>query len=374
MLKFLRIDKSKGRIHKENNKIDDFQHDAMKVIYSSNFRKLEYKTQVFFNNADDYYRTRLTHTLEVVHISKMICNILGLNSDLVEVISLIHDIGHTPFGHSGEDGLNEILQKYQYPIFNHNIQSIRVVDLLSSMSNEFDGLNLTYEVIDGLLKHNGPIEKTENKYLLDVAQRYKIDLTIQASLEAQISSISDDIAYINHDIEDGYRSGLLSFDEIVSLPIMGDFVKKEYDFNPQNLKKMILREAINRSRQFMIENVIKNIYENVTKYQVKSLNDFYKVNKNFATFSDDALKEKIALKKIIFDNLYKNNELLITSYKMKNVVKDLFEFYLFNENCMPDDWREKIKKCDNKKSLVICDFIAGMTDRYSLYLHDRIFH
>ena len=123
MLKFLRIDKSKGRIHKENNKIDDFQHDAMKVIYSSNFRKLEYKTQVFFNNADDYYRTRLTHTLEVVHISKMICNILGLNSDLVEVISLIHDIGHTPFGHSGEDGLNEILQKYQYPIFNHNIHS-----------------------------------------------------------------------------------------------------------------------------------------------------------------------------------------------------------------------------------------------------------
>ena len=374
MLKFLRVKKSKGRIYKENNKIDDFQHDAMKVIYSSNFRKLEYKTQVFFNNANDYYRTRLTHTLEVVHISKMICNILDLNQNLTEVISLIHDIGHTPFGHSGEDGLNEVLLKYNFPIFNHNIQSIRVVDFLSKMNSDFDGLNLTYEVLNGLIKHNGPIKDKDNQYLNDVAQRYDIDLNLEASLEAQISSISDDIAYINHDIEDGYRSGLLSFEEIISLPIMGDFVKKEYDVRPNDSKRMILREAINHSRQFMIENVIKNITENVKKHHIESIDDFYKINKNFATFSDDALKEKIALKKVIFDNLYKNSELLITSFKMQNVIKDIFEFYLFNENCLPEDWRGKIEKLDDKKYLVICDFIAGMTDRYALHLYERIFN
>ena len=374
MLKFLRVKKSKGRIYKENNKIDDFQHDSMKVIYSSNFRKLEYKTQVFFNNANDYYRTRLTHTLEVVHISKMICNILDLNQNLTEVISLIHDIGHTPFGHSGEDGLNEVLLKYNFPIFNHNIQSIRVVDFLSKMNSDFDGLNLTYEVLNGLIKHNGPIKDKDNQYLNDVAQRYDIDLNLEASLEAQISSISDDIAYINHDIEDGYRSGLLSFEEIISLPIMGDFVKKEYDVRPNDSKRMILREAINHSRQFMIENVIKNITENVKKHHIESIDDFYKINKNFATFSDDALKEKIALKKVIFDNLYKNSELLITSFKMQNVIKDIFEFYLFNENCLPEDWRGKIEKLDDKKYLVICDFIAGMTDRYALHLYERIFN
>ena len=372
MLKFLRIEKSKGRIYKENNKIDDFQHDAMKIIYSSNFRKLEYKTQVFFNNANDYYRTRLTHTLEVAQICKMICSILGLNGGLSEVISLIHDIGHTPFGHSGEDGLNEILLKYKFPTFNHNIQSIRVVDLLSKMSDDFCGLNLTYEVMDGLIKHNGAIQNNENNYLNHIAQKYNIDLSVESSLEAQISSISDDIAYINHDIEDGYRSRLLSFDDIASLPIIGDFIQKEYNNKSIDSKKMILKEAINISRQFMIDDVIKNIYEKIQKYQIHSLEDFFAVNQNFATFSEDVSSKKLALKKIIFDNLYKSSELSITAFKMKNVVKDLFEFYLFNENCLPNDWRDKIKNCE--KYLVICDFIAGMTDRYALHLHERIFH
>ncbi len=373
MLKFLKINQSKGRVYNENHQINDFQYDVSKVIYSSNFRKLEYKTQVFFNNADDYYRTRLTHTLEVAQIAKIISGVLELNQDLAEVISLMHDIGHTPFGHSGEDGLNEILLKYNFPKFSHNIQSVRIVDFLSKRYNDFDGLNLTFESMDGLIKHNGSIKNNQSKYLDDVAKKYDIDLTKEASLEAQISAISDDIAYINHDIEDGYRSGFLSFDDVVALPIIGDFVKKEYDSRPKDEKKMILYEAINNSIQFMIQDVINNILSKAQEYKIQSLNDFYNVNKNLANFSDDILQKRIVLKEIIFKNLYKNTELSIESFKMKNVVKDLFEFFLSNTNCLPNDWREKIEQ-SNEKHVIICDFISGMTDRYALHLHNRVFH
>ena len=373
MLEFLKVRQSKGRIHKEDIRINDFQYDVSKVIYSSNFRKLEYKTQVFFNNADDYYRTRLTHTLEVAQVAKTISSILGLNQDLAEVISLMHDMGHTPFGHSGEDGLNEVLEKYNFPKFSHNVQSVRIVDFLSKRYNDFDGLNLTFESMDGLIKHNGAILDNQNEYLDDVSQRHGIDLTKEPSLEAQISSISDDIAYINHDLEDGYRSGLVDFDDLIELPIVGDFVKKEYDSRPKDSKKMILYEAINNSIQFMIRDVVENIRSKIEEYKIQSLDDFYAVNKNIANFSDDVLKKRMILKEIVFKNLYKNADLSIEAFKMKNVVKDLFEFFLENHNCLPDDWRERVER-STKKHVVICDFISGMTDRYALHLHNRIFH
>lgn len=374
MLKFLRVRKSKGRIYKEKKQINDFQYDVAKVIYSSNFRKLEYKTQVFFNNANDYYRTRLTHTLEVAQIAKMITSILGLNQDLTEVISLSHDLGHTPFGHAGEDGLNEVLQEFGYPEFSHNVQSVRVVDFLSKRYSDFDGLNLTFEAIDGLIKHNGPIKHSKSHYLDKVARKYNINLQQESSLEAQISSISDDIAYMNHDIEDGYRSKLLSFDDIVSLPIIGEFVKKEYDSRPNDSKKMILYEGINNSIQFMIDDVVQNIYKNVKKHKIESLEDFRAVNKNFANFSSEILEKRMALKEVVFSSLYKSSELSIISFKMRNVIKDLFRFYMNNEICLPNDWKEKIRDCGDKKYLVICDFIAGMTDRYALHLHKEIFY
>jgi dGTPase len=378
MLSFLKInsDNSGRRLFPEifpENKTSPYQLDTIRITYSTSFRKLEYKTQVFFNNEGDYYRTRLTHTLEVAQISKIMTRILDLNSDLAEATSLIHDIGHTPFGHCGEDGLNDALVKYNYSKFNHNIQSLRIIDLLDKRYCDFDGLNLTSDTIEGILKHNGPIKNNQNAYLNEISRKYNINLEKIGSLEAQIASIADDIAYTNHDIEDGYRANILTFDDLKNLPIIGEFIKsKLLEHRDSQSQKMIIYETINSSIDFMIDDVITNIQKSVEKNNIKSLNDFFTHNETIAKFSDEVYQKCKIIRDYLFKNLYNNPEMALKRYKMRNIVTNLFHFYMENHNCLPTEWQERIK-IEDDNHIVICDFIAGMTDRYALKINEKIF-
>ena len=378
MLSFLKINSknSEKRLFPEvfpENKTNPYQLDIIRITYSTSFRKLEYKTQVFFNNEGDYYRTRLTHTLEVAQISKIMTRILDLDSDLAEAIALTHDIGHTPFGHCGEDGLNDALAKYNYPKFNHNIQSLRIIDLLDKRYCDFDGLNLTSDTIEGILKHNGAIKNNQNKYLNEISKKYNINLEKIGSLEAQIASIADDIAYTNHDIEDGYRANILTFNDLKNLPIIGEFIKlKLIEHKDSQTQKMIIYEAINSSIDFMIDDVITNIQKSVKENNIKSLNDFFTYNKTMARFSDEIYQKCKIIREYLFKNLYNNSEMALKRYKMKNIVTNLFHFYMENHNCLPAEWQERIKIADDIH-IIICDFIAGMTDRYALNIYEKIF-
>lgn len=378
MLSFLKTDssQSRGRLYEEdmsNSRLSPYQIDAVRVTYSTSFRKLEYKTQVFFNNEGDYYRTRLTHSFEVAQISKIISKILGLNTELSEVVSLIHDLGHTPFGHSGEDGLNETLKKRNLSQFSHNIQSVRIVERLEKRYCNFDGLNLFFETMDGLIKHNGPIKKeNQTEYLRTVAQNYNINLEIVTHLEGQIAAISDDIAYTNHDIEDGYRGGILKFEELLELPIIGKCIyEQNKKYGADKSKKMILYEAINHSIDLMINDVINNVLKKVKKYNICSLEDFFKMNETLAEFSDEICDSCKIIRKYLLDNFYTNPEMSLKRYKMKKVIGELFEFFMDNPSCLPFDWQNRMKN-EPDISVVVLDFVSGMTDRYALNTYEKI--
>jgi dGTPase len=296
-----------------------------------------------------------------------------LDSDLAEAIALTHDLGHTPFGHSGEDGLNYALSQHNYPKFNHNIQSIRTVDLLDKRYCDFDGLNLTFDTIEGIVKHNGPIKDNQNKYLNDLSQRYSIDLGKIGSLEAQIASIADDIAYTNHDIEDGYRAKILTFDGLRELPIIGNFIElKLIEHENSQTQKMIIYEAINSSIDFMIDDVINNIQKAVKANNIRSLDDFYRYNKTIARFSDDVYQQCKIIREYLFKNLYNNSNMALKRYKMRNIVVNLFNFYIENQNCLPQEWQNRLNM-NEENHVIVCDFIAGMTDRYALSMYKEIF-
>ena len=378
MLSFLKTDASlsRGRIYREesmNDSLSLYQIDTVRVTYSTSFRKLEYKTQVFFNNEGDYYRTRLTHTFEVAQISKIISKMLGLNVELSEVISLTHDLGHAPFGHSGEDGLNDILKKRNLSAFSHNVQSVRIVDKLEKRYCNFDGLNLSFETMDGLVKHNGPVaQENQTDYLKSIAKNYDINLDVVTHLEGQISSISDDIAYTNHDIEDGYRGGILRFEELLELPIIGDCIREQYKkYGADKPQKMILYEAINQSIDFMINDVINNIMQKIEQYQIRSSEDFFKINKTLAIFSDEVYKNCKIVRKYLLNNFYKNPEMSLKRYRMVKVIKELFEFFMDNPRCLPFDWQDRMNN-ESDISVVVLDFVSGMTDRYALDTYEKI--
>lgn len=378
MFSFLKTDSahSRGRLYKEeepNSAVSIYQIDIMRVTYSTSFRKLEYKTQVFFNNEGDYYRTRLTHTFEVAQIARILSTILGVNSELAEVIALTHDLGHTPFGHSGEDGLNFALKTRNLPAFNHNTQSVRIVDKLEKRYCKFDGLNLSFESMDGLIKHNGPIKiEDQSNYLKEIANKYGIDLGQITHLEGQIAAISDDIAYTNHDIEDGYRAGILQFKDLLELPIIGECIKlqmeKDCDFKSE---KMMMYEGINCSIDIMINDVVDNTKAKIDKYGIKSRDDFFQINQTIAGFSDKIFNDCKKIREYLLGRFYKNPEMSLKRNKMRKVICILFEFFLQYPECLPFDWQERVE-IEQDITLVVLDFIAGMTDRYALSIYEKI--
>jgi len=348
---------SKGRKFEE--KIhpyrSEFQRDRERIIHCSSFRRLEYKTQVFINYEGDYYRTRLTHTIEVAQISRTIARALNLNEDLTESIALAHDLGHTPFGHAGERELNNLMKDYGG--FEHNVQSLRVVDVLEKRYNDFEGLNLTYETREGIIKHS----EIANSKLL---QKYsEFNFSQNPSIEAQIIDIADEIAYNNHDVDDGIASGLLDEEEVQELKIWKIAMKELKGIKFKN-KKIKRREIIRFIINMLVSDMIKFTQQNIAKNNIKSYSDVKNCKEKLTGFSKDIFTMNIELKKFLRSKLYNHYKVSRMTLKSQEVIKKIFNIYVNNPSVLPENYQKKI--AEKTTQGIVRDYIAGMTDRYAI--------
>ena len=361
--------KSKGRIFKESlsKYRNPFQRDRDRIIHSASFRRLKHKTQVFVNTERDHYRTRITHSMEVAQIARSIARYLNLNEDLAETLSLAHDLGHTPFGHAGEDALNECMQENGG--FDHNLQTLRIVMFLENKYLKFVGLNLSIETLEGLLKHNGPVEDLDLVDNLIGIKRFKnmIKFNTYPSLEAQISSISDDIAYNNHDIQDGINANLFKLEELVEIEFFKDIYKKYRNkINKQNYK-IATYQIIRDSIDLMIKDLINNTKKNISKNKIKNLKDISKTRCLMVDFSKKIKNSDNEIRFFLKTKMYNNKDVLAKNNKGKNITKRLFnEIYKNSKKFIS---KEKLNK---DRYRAISDFISGMTDRYAINLYKNL--
>ena len=362
--------KSKGRLFNEpKNKFrSDFQRDRDRIIHSSSFRRLKHKTQVFVNTIGDHYRTRMTHSIEVAQIARSISKYLGLNDDLAETLSLSHDLGHPPFGHAGEDVLNECMNGYGG--FDHNLQTLRIVMNLEDKYIKFSGLNLTLETLDGLLKHNGPVYDNINKFKDIIGYKKlikRINLQKYPSLEAQIASISDDIAYNNHDIQDGITANIFTLNDLREIKFFDEIYKKNRKQLKGKTTNTVLFQIIRDSINLMVEDLINNSVKNIRLNKIKSIKDVYNSKVNLISFSNNFLNIENDTKNFLRFKMYNNKKILIKNNKGKKVLN-----YLFKKISKNPSSYFSIKK--NKSTIFrqISDYISGMTDRFALNLYNKI--
>ena len=361
---------SKGRIYneKENSIRSPYQRDRDRIIHSSSFRRLKHKTQVFVNTEGDHYRTRLTHSMEVSQISRTLARFLGLNEDLCETLSLSHDLGHTPFGHAGEEVLNQCMKRHGG--FNHNIQTLRIVTLLENKYYKFLGLNLTIETLDGLIKHNGPVKNLNlyNAILKKNLFKNKIVFHAFPSLEAQVAAISDDIAYNNHDLEDGLRAGLFTIEKFNSIPFVSKLINKHVNNTKNYRREIIINQIVRELINVMVVDVINTTNRNLKKYNPQSIKDIYKQDHLIVDFSDKIKKVDMQIKDFLRHNMYNHKKVIINTNKGKRIIKVLFNYLSKNPKKYINE--ELVKKAPKER--VVADFIAGMTDRYAINLHKKI--
>ena len=362
--------KSKGRFFKEKKTLlrSDFQRDRDRIIHSTAFRRLKHKTQVFVNTTGDHFRTRITHSLEVAQISRTLSKFFNLNEDLCETLSLAHDLGHTPFGHAGEKALNECMKKFGG--FDHNIQTLRIILFLENRYYEFKGLNLTLETLDGLIKHNGPIKNLKKlKKILGIKHfQNKINFSLSPSLEAQVASISDDIAYNSHDLEDGLKSSLFDLSDLEDIPILNKIVlkhkKKIKKYSIDLVVRQIIREIINE----MVKDLIITTQKNIKKRNINNLNDVLNSRYPVVTFSNKMRKFDKRIKSFLRKNMYYNKNVKSNTNYGKKIIRKLFLSIKKN----PSKYINVSKYDKSNIARSICDFIAGMTDRYAINLYNKI--
>ncbi len=365
--------KTRGRLYKESESSarSPYQRDRDRIIHSTAFRRLEYKTQVFVNHEGDHYRTRLTHSLEVSQLARSMCRSLGLNEDLAEALALAHDLGHTPFGHAGEDALAEAMEPYGG--FDHNAHTIKILTALEHRYAEFDGLNLTWETLEGIAKHNGPLQNPPRE-LSEYNDRHDLILSSFASGEAQVASLADDIAYNNHDIDDGMRAGLLTLTQIEEVkPVAEIFyaVRKQYpDISAPRLTHEAIRRLINR----MVTDLVKQTRSNIKENNIKTVDDIRALGKPLVFFSPHMQETNRELQEFLMKNMYRHYKVNRMASKAGRVVKDLFDFFLAEPECLPDAWRIMADGPKTRLTAsVVADFIAGMTDRFALDEYRRVF-
>ena len=360
--------KSNGRLNSEaiSKYRSPFQRDRDRIIHSASFRRLKHKTQVFVNTEGDHFRTRITHSIEVAQIARSIAKYLNLNEDLTETLSLAHDLGHTPFGHAGEHALDECMQEYGG--FDHNLQTLRIVMFLENKYFKFNGLNLSIETLEGLLKHNGPVEDTVlvNKLIGIKTFKNKINFSTYPSLEAQISAISDDIAYNNHDIQDGIKANLFKLEELIEIDFFRlIYLKYKNKINKTNYK-IATYQIVRDSIDLMIRDLLTNTKKNLKKHKIKSIKDIGKTDKPLVSFSDKIQNSEREIKSFLRTKMYQNNSVLKKNQNGKLIVKKLFNIIKLNP-------RKFISKdhLTNDKYRAISDFISGMTDRFAINLYNN---
>ena len=359
-----------GRKYKENppKRRTEFQRDRERIIHSTAFRRLEYKTQVFVNHEGDMYRTRLTHTIEVAQISRAVSRALKINEDLTEAISLSHDLGHTPFGHAGQDILNECMKSFGG--FEHNIQSLRIVDKLENVYPNFSGLNLCFETREGILKK---CNKARAEKIGDIANR--ILNKEQSSLEAQVTNLCDEIAYNNHDIQDGIRAKKIFLEQLEEVPIFKDQMVITLEQYPKLSKSKIVNETVRRIINLLVTDLISNSEKNILEQNIETPMDVKNCDNQIVEFSEKIKIESMTLKRFLHKNLYQHPDVKMMTDKAVNVISNLFEAYLNDINLLPKEYlKYNLEKINNKsKERVISDYIAGMTDRFALEEYKKLY-
>lgn len=341
---------------------NDFQRDRDRIIHSTAFRRLEYKTQVFVNHEGDLFRTRLTHSLEVAQMARGIARTLNLHEDLTEAIALAHDLGHTPFGHAGQDALNECMRDFGG--FEHNLQSLRVVDHLELRYAEFDGLNLTFEVREGILKH---CAIKNAKTLGDVGKRF-LDKT-SPSLEAQLTNYADEIAYNNHDIDDGLRSGLITVDQLAKVELFANNLAEVKAKYPKLEQKRLIHETIRRMINMLVVDLCTQSSQNIAQHHPQNIADI-RLLPQLINFSQEIAEQNLKLKKFLRKNLYQHYKVNRMSSKATRIVRELFAAFYDNTGLLPNEFQIY---AETNKPRAVADYIAGMTDRFAIREHRKLF-
>ncbi len=370
-------DASRGRLHVEKMSSfrSPFQRDRDRIIHSSAFRRLKHKTQVFVEHEGDYYRTRLTHTIEVAQVARTIAGVLGLNTDLAEAVALAHDLGHTPFGHTGEDAMEALMAPFGG--FDHNAQALRIVTRLERHYADFDGLNLTWESLEGIAKHNGPVRgpNADPKHagplpyaLAEVNAQWDLELDSHASAEAQVAAIADDVAYSHHDLHDGLRSGLFTEVDLMALPVTGPAFE-EVDRLYPGLDKMRRRhEALRRVFGRMVEDVIAVAQNRLAAAQPKSVDDIRHMGTTVIRFSKPLYQELKAIRSFLFHRMYRAPSVMVERARVTQVVNGLFPLFTARPELLPQEWQADVMACRGEVELarIVADYVAGMTDRFAL--------
>lgn len=348
-----------------------FQRDRDRIIHSGAFRRLKHKTQVFVEHEGDYYRTRLTHSLEVAQIARTCARDLGLNEDLAEAIALAHDLGHAPFGHAGEDVLNALAAEHGG--FDHNIQSIRIVTKLEHRYADFDGLNLCWETLDGLVKHNGPLLNPP-PLLRKICETYQIPLHGYSSLEAQVAALSDDIAYNTHDIDDGLRAGLFTFEDLKILDLLVPALEEVDAAYPDLAPNRRQHEVLRRVFGCLVEDMLIHTKAQLADYKITTLEDVRQMSMPLVSFSGKMFENLQQLRAFLSERMYQHYKVKRMSGKAVRILETLYENFVKNPQILPPEWAQNVAICATKadKVRVIVDYIAGMTDRYAIREYQSI--
>ncbi len=371
---------SRGRLHAEPDSPSrsPFQRDRDRIIHSTAFRRLKHKTQVFVYHEGDHYRTRLTHSLEVAQIARTICRVLRLDEDLGEAVALAHDLGHTPFGHAGEEALHAAMKSHGG--FDHNAQTLRILTKLEERYAEFNGLNLTWETLEGVVKHNGPLVGQGRTLpqlpaaIVEYCQDHDLELGGHAGPEAQVAALSDDIAYNNHDIDDGLRAGLFEVADLMDLPLVGEMFSIVTQKYPGIEQARLIHEAVRRVINAMVEDVLGETRRRLKEAAPQAVADIRGLGRPVVAFSARMAETDRTVKAFLYKRMYEHWKLNRSHSKARRVVADLFGLLFAEPNCLPSPWREKAEQADTQaRARVVADYIAGMTDRFALDEHRRLF-
>ncbi|MFY0680482.1 MAG: deoxyguanosinetriphosphate triphosphohydrolase [Thalassovita sp.] len=366
--------RSRGRLYSEDESEfrSCFQRDRDRIIHASSFRRLKHKTQVFIEHEGDYFRTRLTHSIEVAQVARTIAGTLGLNQELTEAVALAHDLGHTPFGHTGEDALSALMMPYGG--FDHNAQAIRIVTGLERHYAEWDGLNLTWDTLEGIAKHNGPVTGDIPWVLRDYNARHDLELHTHASAEAQVAALSDDIAYNNHDLHDGLRAEMFSTDELAELPILqacfGEVDQKYPGLNYYRRR----HEALRRFFGVLVEDVIAVTRANLSELDPQSAKDIRDAGKMMVQFSPALWSDLKVIREFLFHRMYRAPEVVEIRSYVTNLVNELFPMFMARPELLPKQWRKDVDAAQDDQTLarIVSDYISGMTDRFALQEYEQL--
>ena len=365
---------TKGRLFPEEESAHrtPFHRDRDRIIHSSAFRRLKHKTQVFVEHEGDYFRTRLTHSIEVAQVARTLANALGLNQELAEAVALAHDLGHTPFGHTGEDAMDELMQPYGG--FDHNAQALKIVTSLERSYAEFDGLNLTWETLEGIAKHNGPVDAPLPYALAEYNAKHGLELRTHACAEAQVAALADDIAYNNHDLHDGLRAGLFTDDEVAALPLVGPcFAEVDEKYPNLDLRRR-RNEALRRFFGVMVEDVLRVTRDNLLDLDPQSAQDIRMAGRPMAQFSSDLWADLKQVRTFLFTRMYRAPSVVAMRKDVSAKVRGLFPYFMEKPYLLPMEWQVEFAHSPDEQTIarVVCDYIAGMTDRFALQQYEQL--